>query len=128
MYCFGLSRTFWGLVVSRALNGFLNGNIGVIKSIMGEMTDNTNVARAFAYQPIPWSTGATLGPLIGGTLSRPAEKFPNLFGNSEFLKTYPYFLPCAIPATFTVICWLVTYIFLEEVRTLFSFFVSSRII
>ncbi len=49
MYCFCLSRTFWVLVVSRALNGFLNGNIGVIKSIMGEITDSANVARAFAY-------------------------------------------------------------------------------
>ena len=61
MYCFGLSRTFWGLVLSRSLNGALNGNIGVIKSIMGEITDATNVARSFAYQPIAWSTGATLG-------------------------------------------------------------------
>lgn len=61
MYCFGLSRTFVGLVASRSLNGALNGNIGVIKSIMGEMTDETNVARAFAWQPLPWSTGATIG-------------------------------------------------------------------
>ncbi len=101
--------------------------IGVIKSIMGQMLDNTNVASAFAYQPIPSSAGATLGPLIGGTLSGPDEKFPNLFGNLKFLKTYPYFLPYAIPATFTVVCLLVTYLFFEEVRTLFSFFLSSDI-
>lgn len=116
MYAFGLSRSFPALVFSRALNGFLNGNIGVIKSIMGEMTDDTNVARAFAYQPIAWSTGSTLGPLIGGSLSRPAEKFPETFGDSEFFRTYPYFLPCAIPATFTIICWTVVFFFLEEVR------------
>ena len=61
MYCFGLSRTFAGLVVSRSLNGALNGNIGVIKSIMGELTDETNVARAFAWQPLPWSLGSTFG-------------------------------------------------------------------
>ena len=64
MYCFGLSRTFAGLVVSRSLNGALNGNIGVIKSIMGELTDETNVARAFAWQPLPWSTGATIGCVV----------------------------------------------------------------
>lgn len=61
MYCFGLSRSFWRLVISRSLAGALNGNIGVIKSMIGEMTDSTNVARAFAYQPIAWSTGATIG-------------------------------------------------------------------
>lgn len=61
MYCFGLSRSFWELVISRSLAGALNGNIGVIKSILGELTDETNVARAFAYQPIPWSSGSTIG-------------------------------------------------------------------
>ncbi|KAF8896546.1 major facilitator superfamily multidrug-resistance, DHA1 sub-family [Infundibulicybe gibba] len=93
MYCFGLSKTFWGLVLSRCLNGALNGNIGVIKSMMAEITDTTNIAQAFAYMPIAWSTGGTLGPIIGGSLSRPAERFPYLFGNNEFLKKYPYFLP-----------------------------------
>ncbi|EPQ54003.1 MFS multidrug-resistance DHA1 sub-family [Gloeophyllum trabeum ATCC 11539] len=114
MYCFGLSRTFWGLVLSRCLNGALNGNIGVIKSMMAELTDSTNIARAYAYMPIAWSTGGTLGPIIGGMLSRPAERFPNIFGHNEFLIKYPYFLPCAVPATFTVIAWLVTFFFLQE--------------
>ena len=61
MYCFGLSRTFSGLVISRSLAGALNGNIGVVKSMLGELTDDTNVGRAFAYQPLAWSSGATLG-------------------------------------------------------------------
>ncbi|KAH8114037.1 member of major facilitator multidrug-resistance DHA1 sub-family [Phellopilus nigrolimitatus] len=106
MYCFGLSHSFWGLVLSRSLNGAFNGNIGVIKSMMAEMTDGTNLAHAFAYQPIPWSTGATFGPLIGGALSCPAECFPGLFGNSDLLKMYPYFLPGAIPAMSSVLAWI----------------------
>ncbi|KAF8071623.1 member of major facilitator superfamily multidrug-resistance, DHA1 sub-family [Lyophyllum atratum] len=114
MFCFGLSRTFWGLVLSRSLNGALNGNIGVIKSMMVELTDSTNIAQAYAYMPIAWSTGGTLGPIIGGSLSRPAEQYPHLFGNNEFLKKYPYFLPCAVPATYTALAWLVTFLFLKE--------------
>ncbi|KAF5379724.1 hypothetical protein D9615_005691 [Tricholomella constricta] len=114
MFCFGLSTTFWGLVLSRSLNGALNGNIGVIKSMMVELTDSTNIAQAYAYMPIAWSTGGTLGPIIGGSLSRPAERFPKLFGQNEFLKTYPYFLPCAVPATFSALAWLVTFLFLKE--------------
>ncbi|KAM6504117.1 member of major facilitator superfamily multidrug-resistance, DHA1 sub-family [Amanita muscaria] len=114
MYLFGLSRTFWALVLSRSLNGALNGNIGVIKSMMAELTDETNISTAYAYMPIAWSTGGTLGPIIGGSLSRPAEQFPHLFGNNEFLKKYPYFLPCAVPATFTAVAWLVTFFFLKE--------------
>jgi hypothetical protein len=44
-----------------------------------------------------------------------------------FLKKYPYFLPCAIPATFGLIAWLITFLFLKEtlpapisIRRLFS--------
>jgi hypothetical protein len=64
--------------------------------------------------PIAWSTGGTIGPIIGGSLSRPAERFPHLFGHSEFHKRYPYFLPCAVPATFSAIALLVTFLFLKE--------------
>ncbi|KAG6849101.1 hypothetical protein H0H93_011277, partial [Arthromyces matolae] len=34
---------------------------GVMKSVMGELTDSTNRAEGFAYMPIVWATGATLG-------------------------------------------------------------------
>jgi hypothetical protein len=47
-------------------------------------------------------------------LARPAERFPDLFGENVFLKEHPYFLPCAIPATFSLIAWLVTFFFLKE--------------
>ncbi|KAJ7039673.1 member of major facilitator superfamily multidrug-resistance, DHA1 sub-family [Mycena alexandri] len=117
MYCFGLSRTFWGLVLSRCLNGALNGNIGVLKSIIAEMTDSTNIAQAYAVMPISWSTGVILGPIIGGFLAKPADRFPSIFGNNEFLRAFPYFLPCAIPATFSLIAWLVTFLFLKETAT-----------
>ncbi|KAF8902998.1 major facilitator superfamily domain-containing protein [Mucidula mucida] len=114
MYSFGLSRTFLGLVLSRSLNGALNGNIGVIKSMVAELTDATNIAEAYSYIPIASCSGAIIGPIIGGALARPADQFPSLFGNSQFLKDYPYFLPCAIPATFTVVAWTITFLFLEE--------------
>jgi hypothetical protein len=47
-------------------------------------------------------------------LSRPAERFPDLFGENVFLKEYPYFLPCAIPAIFSLIAWLVVFFYLKE--------------
>ncbi|KAF7964730.1 hypothetical protein HWV62_3520 [Athelia sp. TMB] len=45
MICFGLSKTFWALLGSRCLAGALNGNIGVMKSMMAEITDSTNIAQ-----------------------------------------------------------------------------------
>jgi len=81
---------------------------------MAEMTDATNIANAYAYVPLARSAGATIGPIIGGFLARPAERFPHLFGNNAFLKKFPYFLPCAIPATVALLAWLVTFLFFKE--------------
>ncbi|KAH7914803.1 major facilitator superfamily domain-containing protein [Hygrophoropsis aurantiaca] len=114
MFCFGLSKTFLQLVISRCFNGALNGNIGVMKSMVAEITDSTNMPQAYAYLPFAWSSGTTLGPLIGGSLARPADRFPNVFGHSSFFKTYPYFLPCAVPATVSALSLFITLFFLKE--------------
>jgi hypothetical protein len=60
-------------------------------------------------------TLVAVSPVIGGSLSHPATRFPATFGSNEFLIKYPYFLPCAVPATFTAIAWLTTYFLLKEV-------------
>ncbi|KAF8071615.1 member of major facilitator superfamily multidrug-resistance, DHA1 sub-family [Lyophyllum atratum] len=114
MLCFGLSKSFYGLVLSRCISGALNGNIGVIKSMMAEMVDPADLVRVYAFSPLAWSTGATLGPMIGGYLSRPSERFPDVFGQIEFLKSFPYFLPCIVPVLVTIVAWLVTFFFLKE--------------
>ncbi|CAE6445293.1 unnamed protein product [Rhizoctonia solani] len=121
---FGLSRTFIGLVISRALSGALNGNAGVIKSIVAELTDSTNQAQGFALLSVTWYLGSTLGPLIGGSLSKPAERFPGLFGSRNhswaklgmkgFWTDYPYFLPCFVAAGFAASAWCVALLFLRE--------------
>ncbi|KAG2137093.1 hypothetical protein DEU56DRAFT_912865 [Suillus clintonianus] len=59
------------------------GSIGVMKSMTAEMPDSTNMARAWASVPLAWSSGTTLGSLIGGELARPADRFPSIFGGSE---------------------------------------------
>lgn len=44
----------------------------------------------------------------------PADRFPSIFGGSTFLRNYPYFLPCAIAATYTACAWLGAYLYLKE--------------
>ncbi|KAG2359977.1 MFS multidrug-resistance DHA1 sub-family [Suillus spraguei] len=118
MFSFGLSKTFVGLVISRALCGVFNGSNGVIKSMVMDITDTTNLPKAYGYMPLPWMLGTLVGPLVGGSLSRPVDRFPEIFGRSKFLKIYPYFLPCAISAIFALVACLVTYsCFKESVST-----------
>ncbi|KAG1852057.1 major facilitator superfamily domain-containing protein [Suillus tomentosus] len=113
MLCFGLSTTFWSLVISRCVCGVLNGNIGVMKTMLGELTDSTNMAQAFSLIPIVWSLGNFLGPLMGGTLARPQDHWPVLFANS-FWGNYPYFLPCAVAACVLFVALFTMVFFLEE--------------
>ncbi|KAG1901184.1 major facilitator superfamily domain-containing protein [Suillus fuscotomentosus] len=114
MFAFGLSKTFFGLVVSRVVCGAFDPSTSIIKTLLMDITDATNMPKAYSYMPIPWMIGTTVGPLIGGSLSRPADRFPGIFGRSELLKTYPYLLPCSISASFIFITWLVAYIRLKE--------------
>lgn len=60
MLCFGLSRSFPAIVASRSLAGLLNGNAGVLKAMMGEITDETNAAQGFSFIPMVWVAGSTL--------------------------------------------------------------------
>ncbi|KAG1811721.1 MFS general substrate transporter [Suillus subaureus] len=117
MLCFGLSRTFWSLVISRCMCGFLNGNAGVMKTMVGELTDSSNMAQAFALFPIVWCIGGFIGyvrlPFMGGIFARPQDHWPALFAN-PFWGKFPYFLPCAVAACWFVLALLMMTIFSEE--------------
>ncbi|KAH7345487.1 major facilitator superfamily domain-containing protein [Rhizoctonia solani] len=113
VFLFGLSKQFWQLVVSRSLSGALNANMGVAKVMVVELTDETNQAQAFAFTPMVWSIGSTLGPFLGGTLSHPAKHLPSLF-DTPFWNKYPYFLPCLTAAAYASFVFIVGALLLKE--------------
>lgn len=41
---FGLSNTYWVLIAARCVQGFMNGNIGITKVALADLTDSTNMA------------------------------------------------------------------------------------
>ena len=55
-------------------------------------------------------------PTIGGQLSRPHDRWPNVFTHPFWIQ-YPYFLPCAAASAFSVICFVITVLYLKEVRS-----------
>lgn len=111
---FGFSKTFLMMVITRCLAGALNGNVGVIKSSLGELSDHTNEAKAFRGMAPAWTIGSSLGPILGGYLSNPSERYPYVFGHSKFLQEYKYFLPCFVGALFPLMGILVGYLCLAE--------------
>ncbi|KAF9116057.1 hypothetical protein BGX27_005086 [Mortierella sp. AM989] len=113
---FGLSKSLAWAIASRAMCGLLNGNVGVAKSMLGEIADHTNQSQAFGLFGFAWGIGMIVGPVLGGYLANPAKTFPDIFGNWPFFIEYPYFLPCFVAAMGSVVGFIVGYFFLEETR------------
>ncbi|KAJ8495049.1 hypothetical protein ONZ45_g13019 [Pleurotus djamor] len=76
----GSSNNYFAFTAARTLQGAFIGSVGIAKNI----TDNSNVADAFAFLPPIYPFGGTVGPLIGGFLANPARRWPSTFAISIF--------------------------------------------
>ncbi|KAJ8692199.1 hypothetical protein PTI98_009534 [Pleurotus ostreatus] len=120
MITFGLSKSYWVLFLSRFIQGMSNGNMGMAKNIIAEITDESNIADAFACLPLIWSIGGTVGPIIGGTLSNPATSYPSsVFATWPLFIKHPYLLPCMVAAIYSLLSLTVGLLWLHEVGLCF---------
>lgn len=110
----GVAPSFGVALFGRALGGMLNGNIGVIQTMVGELvTRPEHEPRAFSIMPFVWSVGTILGPSIGGTFANPHQSWPGAFPEGSLFERFPYLLPNLICA-FLLLISLVLGIFLLE--------------
>jgi len=70
--------------------------------------------RAFSVMPLVWTIGSIFGPAIGGALAAPAARHPEIFGESNFLKTYPFALPNIVSSAFFLVGLSVGILCLQE--------------
>lgn len=110
---FGLAPSLTVVFLARGLDGFFCGNIGVVKTYLGELVDKTNEARAFSLLAICFSCGLLIGPLLGGELVHPAKTAPGIFADTVF-ETHPYLLPNLVYACLAAVAWIIGLLFLEE--------------
>eukprot|EP00597_Dinobryon_sp_UTEXLB2267_P003779 CAMPEP_0170064116 /NCGR_PEP_ID=MMETSP0019_2-20121128/4725_1 /TAXON_ID=98059 /ORGANISM="Dinobryon sp., Strain UTEXLB2267" /LENGTH=671 /DNA_ID=CAMNT_0010270707 /DNA_START=55 /DNA_END=2071 /DNA_ORIENTATION=- len=66
--CFGFSLSYPIALFFRFLWGLLNGNIGVAKTYLAEISDDSNSARGMALYAVIGGSGRIVGPLLGGLL------------------------------------------------------------
>ncbi|KAF9037796.1 MFS general substrate transporter [Hymenopellis radicata] len=114
MLGFGISTSFWPLVFCRFAQGAFNGNIGVSKSVMAELSDSTNMAEVFGLIPLMWSLGSTMGPIIGGVFANPEAQWPESFGKIAILRQHPYLLPCLIAGALAFLFFSIALVGLKE--------------
>eukprot|EP01080_Neovahlkampfia_damariscottae_P006434 gene6434-10442_t len=113
---FGFSKFYWWALISRSLFGALNGNLGVAKTYLREVCDETNQSKAFSIVlNAAFSASMIIGPLIGGFLSRPFNKIPILFDNF-FFRTFPYVLPNMVLCFLSILGFTFSFFFLKETR------------
>ncbi|KAK1828184.1 major facilitator superfamily domain-containing protein [Podospora conica] len=112
---FGFSTSFYQALFFRALGGITNGNIGVLRTMISEtIKEKKYQSRAFLILPMTFNIGIIIGPVLGGVLSDPANSYPSLFGNVEFLKRHPYAAPNLLSAFFLLCAVMAVWMCLEE--------------
>ncbi|KAJ4377685.1 hypothetical protein N0V83_000514 [Neocucurbitaria cava] len=97
----GLAPNFWVALAGRIIGGALNGNIGVIQTMVGEIVKRPEHER----------------PTIGGYFAEPAQNFPSLFSSTGVFSKFPYLLPNLICSFLLLLSIVMAYFLLEETRS-----------
>lgn len=121
---FGFSRSFATAVVFRCLGGALNGNIGVMRTMIAEIIKEKKYqSRAFLLLPMCFNIGVIIGPILGGLLADPVGSYPKLFGPGSviggqdgvgWMTKWPYALPNLVSAVFLFCSSMAAIFGLEE--------------
>lgn len=111
---FGTSTTVAQALLGRFLMGVLNGNVGVMRTMIAELVGShkEHQTRAFAILPITANIGTVIGPLVGGLLAGMA-KSPDDREDGIF-KTFPYLLPNLFPLPLCLFALITGFLFIEE--------------
>jgi Major Facilitator Superfamily len=116
MLIFGSATNYTYALLGRILSGLLSGNLGVLKSFLTEITDESNRGAGFSYMSVAWALGTIIAPLAGGLLCNPADKYPRYFKKSGIFGVYPYLLPCVICVVFNVVSACMCQLYMVETR------------
>jgi DHA1 family tetracycline resistance protein-like MFS transporter len=101
-----LSHQLWLLYLSRALDGFTGGNIGVASSAIADMSTPQNRAKNFGLIGMAFGFGFIIGPFLGGVLS-----------NSELVSWFNPTIPFWFAAGLSLLnLFLLTLLFEETLK------------
>lgn len=109
---FGCAPNFGVALFARFAWGLLNGNIGIAKTYMGEISNNKNSAKGMAIFGTVGGLGRTVGPVIGGFLSQPSEHYELFKGG--FFEKYPFALPSVIIVILCSVALMTAFVELAE--------------
>ncbi|KAF1935479.1 MFS general substrate transporter [Clathrospora elynae] len=125
---FGFSHSFPIAVAFRCMGGVLNGNVGVMRTMISEIIKEKKYqSRGFLLLPMVSNIGVIVGPILGGLLANPLASYPSVFGEGsmlggkegvQWMRRWPYALPNLMSAVFLCLSSFAVLFFLEETSEL----------
>jgi hypothetical protein len=133
MVFFGFSTSLTTAIVARFATGVFSGVVMAAKVMLSEVQSQVLSpvscfypyscdlaqlcpvrlqATASSFLTVAWGLGLVVGSSGGGLLAEPADKYA-LFA-TEFWRTYPYLLPCALTSGLCALVLVPAYLYLPE--------------
>ncbi|KAM4060173.1 major facilitator superfamily protein [Hirsutella rhossiliensis] len=119
----GFANSFMAVAFWRFLVGLVNGNRGVMRTMVKEIGGDEFESRAVLLLPMALNVGTVVGPLLGGFLADPAASHPRPLQTEGFLRgsnaaqwllKWPFALPNVFNGTCMIACAALLTFGLEE--------------
>ncbi|CDF90221.1 ZYBA0S06-03532g1_1 [Zygosaccharomyces bailii CLIB 213] len=123
----GFASNFYMALLARSMMGLLNGNVGVLRTMIGEIaTERKHQALAFSTMPLLFQFGSVVGPMIGGFLvfkRSHGEVIPGWLPKwlRGLVHAYPYLLPNLVVSIFLLVGLINATLFLEETHPVYKY-------
>jgi MFS family permease len=118
----GLSTNLWFALTVRTLAGAMNGNVGVMRTVVAEHCPYKELQpRAFSLMPLVYNIGSIVGPMMGGWLANPLGRPAGDHSPGPFLWRFPYALPNLVAAGVFIVGIVVGLFFMEETHETLKF-------
>ena len=81
-------------------------------------SSNSSSLQVMGYMSFGWGAGTIVGPVAGGLLALPCDKFPSWMGSTcsdgGLFRSFPYLLPCLLAACAAMTSFAATLFLLNE--------------
>ncbi|OLN93938.1 putative membrane protein YCR023C-like protein 7 [Colletotrichum chlorophyti] len=112
---FGFIRHFYQALILYTLEGAFNGNVATVRTMVSEVVQEKRFqARAFVLLPMAFNVAVLVSPLMAGQLADLRGRYPDRYGDSQFLRKFPYAPPALVNGMILAGASLVVFLFLEE--------------
>ncbi|KAH9906664.1 MFS general substrate transporter [Xylariomycetidae sp. FL2044] len=112
---FGFIRDFRQAVVIRLIEGAVNGNTAMIRTMASEIVKERRYqAKAFILMPMCYNIAVILSPMVAGLLANLPAQYPNSFGQISFFREFPYAAPAIASALTVLTAFLLVFFKLKE--------------